>query len=185
MSGRLIGVVGPSGVGKDSLMAALAVAMPDVEIVRRTITRAPQLGGEDYEAVGETRFLELKTAGAFCIDWQAHGLSYGIPADVVNRVQTGETLLVNLSRAVLSHVAEIFEAFVVLNVTAKPEILAARLAARGRESAQDIRRRMNRKAAALPENLTIITVENNGTIEEAAAAAMRQLQPERAQRWMS
>ena len=49
--GRLIAVVGPSGVGKDSVMAGLHGAIPDLHLVRRVITRAPDLGGEDYDAV--------------------------------------------------------------------------------------------------------------------------------------
>ena len=81
--GRLIAVVGPSGVGKDSVMAGLIAARPDMRLVRRTITRAPDLGGEDYDAVTPEAFAEAARNGAFCVHWSAHGLSYGIPADVL------------------------------------------------------------------------------------------------------
>ncbi len=39
--GPVIAVVGPSGVGKDSLMTALRAADPGVKLMLRVITRAP------------------------------------------------------------------------------------------------------------------------------------------------
>ena len=54
--GRLIAGVGPSGVGKDSVMQGVAEVMPQLHLVRRVITRAPGLGGEDYDAVSEAQF---------------------------------------------------------------------------------------------------------------------------------
>ena len=38
MTGLLVGVVGPSGVGKDTIMAAISEAAPEFGIVRRVIT---------------------------------------------------------------------------------------------------------------------------------------------------
>ena len=43
--GPVIAVVGPSGVGKDSLMEALRQADPSIKLMRRVITRAPEAGG--------------------------------------------------------------------------------------------------------------------------------------------
>ena len=50
MSGRMIAVVGPSGVGKDTVTQALVDAAPQLSLVRRVITRAADAGGEDYDA---------------------------------------------------------------------------------------------------------------------------------------
>ncbi|MEO0703578.1 MAG: hypothetical protein AAFY80_15680 [Pseudomonadota bacterium] len=66
MTGRLIGVVGPSGVGKDSVMAGLVEADPQLALVRRTITREPELGGEDYTPATQAAFDRLVAKGAFC-----------------------------------------------------------------------------------------------------------------------
>ncbi len=179
MTGRLICIVGPSGVGKDTLIAALAEASPDFAIVRRVITRAPELGGEDFEGVTEEEFERRRAAGAFCIHWRAHGLSYGIPDEVRLRVGKGEQLLVNLSRGVLEEVAAKFPQFAVLNVTASAEVLAARLADRGRETPEEIEARLNR-SSDLPEGLPIVTIENDGPIEETVDAALGLLHPVRA-----
>ena len=81
MTGCLIGVVGPSGVGKDTLMRALAEASPDFSLVRRVITRAPELGGEDYEAVTEEAFEERRKAGDFCIHWCARWILHGFQSN--------------------------------------------------------------------------------------------------------
>ncbi|MEM7318842.1 MAG: phosphonate metabolism protein/1,5-bisphosphokinase (PRPP-forming) PhnN [Pseudomonadota bacterium] len=178
MTGRLIGVVGPSGVGKDSLMRAISEAMPKYGIVRRVITRAPGLGGEDYESVDATDFALRKAKGAFCIDWQAHGLWYGIPHSTRIRVEAGEVLMVNLSRSVLTVAAYAFRNFTVLNLTARPEVLEQRLTSRGRESPDDIRDRLNRRAGSLPAHISVVTIENNGTLEDTATVALRHLPTE-------
>ncbi|MGB0905008.1 MAG: phosphonate metabolism protein/1,5-bisphosphokinase (PRPP-forming) PhnN, partial [Mangrovicoccus sp.] len=39
MTGRFIAVVGPSGVGKDSVMAGLMERRPDLLLAKRVITR--------------------------------------------------------------------------------------------------------------------------------------------------
>ena len=180
MTGRLIGVVGPSGAGKDTLMQALAARVTGFGLVRRVITRDAALGGEDFEAVSEAEFERRRLKGAFCVDWSAHGLRYGIPDVVRMRVGKGEELLVNLSRDILGDVAVVFPRFEVLNVAASAGTLAQRLSERGRESAQDIEKRLNREHRPLPGDLSVITVENDGRLEDAVAAAMAALYPVRA-----
>ena len=179
MNGRLIGVVGPSGAGKDSLMNALVARRSDFGIVRRVITRPPDQGGEAYDAVTEDEFDRLRAAGAFCVDWRAHGLRYGIPDTVRPRIAGGEQLLVNLSRDVLTDVAPVFPGFTVLNVIAARETLAARLAARGRESGDEIARRLDRAPRPMPPGLPVLTVSNDGALADTVDAAIAGLQPVR------
>lgn len=178
--GRLIAVVGPSGVGKDSVMADIKRALPAMHLVRRVITRAPDLGGEDYEAVTVSVFEKLARKGAFAVHWGAHGLFYGVPADVQDRLAEGKDCLVNFSRTALSKAASIFPRFMVLNITASPETLAHRLAARGREGEVDIARRLAQANKTLPDGLNIINLSNDGPLEETIARAAALLQPESA-----
>jgi ribose 1,5-bisphosphokinase len=177
MSGRLIAVVGPSGVGKDSLIAGIVAARPDVRPVRRTITRAAGLPGEDYDAVSDADFETLETEGAFCLAWRAHGLAYGIPRDVLRDVNGGAERIVNLSRGVLAEADRVFPALLVLNVTARRDVLAQRLAARGREDAADIDQRLAQAARPLPDGLHAVEIANDGPLENSVAQAIAALGP--------
>lgn len=179
-AGCLIAVVGPSGVGKDSVMASLITARPEMRLVRRTITRAPGLGGEDYDAVTPDAFAKAAESGAFCVYWSAHGLSYGIPADVLTDVQRGRDCLANFSRSALEQATEVFPNMTVLNITASPATLARRLAGRGRETEAEIAARLAQADKCLPTGLDVVTIANDGALEDTVAQAFAALQPARA-----
>ncbi|UWR88945.1 phosphonate metabolism protein/1,5-bisphosphokinase (PRPP-forming) PhnN [Phaeobacter inhibens] len=181
----VIAVVGPSGVGKDSLMDTLLERVPGLVRQRRIITRAPELGGEDYDAVTEDRFATLCSAPGFALHWQAHGLRYAIPRDIDELRNRASGVLVNLSRKVLLEAEVAFGTLIVLSVTAAPEALAARLSARGREDSAEVERRLARASTPVPAGLSqVFDIDNSGQLEEAIKAAetalMPWLQPERA-----
>lgn len=172
--GRLIAVVGPSGVGKDSVMAGLVAARPGLVVARRVITRDAALGGEDFDTVDEAAFHRAVAAGDFVLHWGAHGLYYGIPARYAEAVAAGQEVLANLSRGVLDTARERFAAVTVLHLTARPETLAARLAGRGRESGEAI---ADRLARAVPPAGRLFEVSNDGPLEVTVAAALAALYP--------
>ena len=170
MKGPVVAIVGPSGVGKDSVMQALAVSDPKVRLMRRVITRAPEAGGEDYQAVTVPEFEALVARDVFALHWQAHGLHYGVPQDIEALREGASAVLVNLSRAVLPAAQEAFDDFRVISLSASREVLAQRLAARGRESAEDIRARLTRADLPLPEGLRqVFKVDNSGALQKAIA----------------
>lgn len=175
--GRLIGVVGPSGAGKDTVMHALAGAAPRFGLVQRVITRPPEAGGENHVAVSAAEFDRRVAAGAFCLHWAAHGLRYGIPQQVEDELARGRDMLVNLSRGVLGRADSRFAGFVALNITAGPETRAARLAKRGRETAAQIRARLDRMPAEIPPGIAVITVANDGELSETVAMVLAKLEP--------
>ena len=160
-------------------MAGIGSTRAEFTLVRRVVTRSAGQGGEDYEAVSNEEFRRRREAGAFCIHWEAHGLSYGIPDEVRIRVGEGEQMLVNLSRNVLGAVAEVFPHFEVLSVTASPETLSKRLAGRAREPQGEIARRLNRTVQPFSDTLTVHSIRNEGHLEDAVTAALTALQPVR------
>lgn len=166
-------------------MAGLKDALPQLHLVQRVITRPREAGGEDHTPVSVGDFDAMAGKGAFVLHWQAHGLRYGVPAQVSELLMDGTDCLVNLSRKVLDDAGEAFPRFIVLNITARPETLAARLAARGREAEADIARRLQEADKALPQGLDIRHVSNDGPLEQAVAQAASLLQPERVSRWIS
>jgi ribose 1,5-bisphosphokinase len=170
--GPVIAVVGPSGVGKDSLMLALAEADPGLHVMQRVVTRAPEAGGEDYHAVTETGFADLVAAEQFALHWSAHGLRYGIPRQIEDLRSNGQGVLVNLSRSVLLQAQQVFGALVVLSVTATPAVLAERLTRRGREDSAEVQRRLARARQPLPAGLRRLhQIDNSGDLQQAVAAA--------------
>ncbi|MBY8974812.1 phosphonate metabolism protein/1,5-bisphosphokinase (PRPP-forming) PhnN [Rhodobacteraceae bacterium NNCM2] len=166
-TGCLIAVVGPSGAGKDTLIAGAMAARPDLRLARRVITRPTEAGGEDFDGVSEAAFRQQRDAGAFAIHWQAHGLSYGIPASIDEALATGATVLFNGSRAALGEARARYPGLRVILVTAPVEVLAARLAARGRETADDIAARLARKTDPAPEDAEVVV--NDGAPEAGIA----------------
>ncbi len=172
--GRLIAVVGPSGVGKDSVMAGLVAARPALMVARRVITRDAALGGEDFDPVDEATFHRAVAAGAFALHWGAHGLYYGIPVQVADNVVAGQEVLANLSRGVLDAARARFAAVTVLHLTAQPETLATRLSGRGRESGEAIAARL---ARVVPPAGPLVEVSNDGPLEATVAAALAGLYP--------
>lgn len=174
---RLVAVVGPSGAGKDTLMERACAADPRIRSVRRVITRPAEAGGEGFDGVSDEVFAHRLEAGDFALHWQAHGLSYAIPWA---ELKGDGILLFNLSRAVLAEALEQFPNLQVILVTAPPEVLAARLAARGREDQDDRARRLARAGFALPEGITPQVVQNDGTAEVGLSRFLALLQPVKA-----
>ena len=177
--GRLIAIVGPSGVGKDSLMRALAAAEPHLQVAKRTITRPLDPDSEDFFSATEAEFREQEAAGAFALNWGAHELHYGIARIDLDRVQTGTEVLANLSRTVLEEAQRVFGRLAVLSVSAAPEILAARLADRGRERPEEILKRLSRAEVRLPKSLAVTHLDNSGPLDQTVAAARAALYPSR------
>ena len=174
----MIAVVGPSGVGKDSVMAAMMAADPRLGRARRVITRPTEAGGEAFDGVDDAAFARLVEADAFLLHWRAHGLRYGIPKTVAAQRTDASGVLINLSRAVLPEAQDVFGDLRIIALTAAPEVLAHRLAARGRESADDIARRLARADAPLPEGLrSVTTIDNSGAIDDTVRRALSVLQP--------
>jgi ribose 1,5-bisphosphokinase len=169
VTGRIIGVVGPSGVGKDTVMGALASARPHLHIQKRVITREADLGGEDFRSISAQSFAEQEAQGAFALSWGAHDLFYGIPEEIHERAARGQDVLVNLSRNVLEQANTCFERFSVLSLTAPRSVLAARLAARGRESETDILKRLARVVPQQFAGLDVLEVSNDRPISEVVA----------------
>ena len=172
--GVLVLVVGPSGAGKDTLIrAARAQFGPadDVLFVRRAITRPEDLDGEDHQPMTPAEFDAAERAGLFAVHWHAHGLRYAIPATVDAHVGSGRVAVANGSRAALPLFVARYLNLVVVRVTARPDVLAARLAARRRESEPAILERLRRAGDAGLADLPAgaVTIDNSGEPDAAAA----------------
>jgi ribose 1,5-bisphosphokinase len=88
-------------------------------------------------------------------------------------------MLANLSRAALPAAKAQFDPFMVIQLTARRDVLAARLAARGREAADDIARRLDRADHGLPAGIAAVSIDNSGDLDATVGAVLRLLYPVR------
>ena len=172
--GRLVLVVGPSGAGKDTLMALAQAACTDqrgVVFPRRVVTREAS-SSEDNAQMSPEQFALALERGDFAMHWQAHGHSYGLPRAINDDVRAGRTVVANVSRTVVEAMRRAYADVTVVSITAPPDVLAKRLAARARGSDGQLADRLRRSVddvAAVPG----VTINNVGSAEHHARELVR------------
>jgi len=171
--GKLYFVVGPSGAGKDTLLAGALAADPSLHWAQRVISR-PQTGqGEPFEPCNEADFQARLAAGDFALHWQAHGLLYGVCHAQLAPLAAGRTVLLNGSRGAIAQAQAAFANMQILLITAPIPLLAQRLAARGREDSKDIEARLARADLGLPEGVHYTEVSNDSVTEIGIARLLQ------------
>ena len=179
-AGIFVAVAGPSGAGKDSLIAGARQAFAEdgrIVFARRVITR-PADTSEPYESATPLAFRLRAESGGFALWWSANGLQYGLPASLLDDFACGRVIVANVSRDMTPMVRSRFPRALIVHVTASPETLAARLERRGREPADQ---RQDRLARALLKDQAVeadVRIENDGALVDgidAFVAALRSL----------
>lgn len=164
--GGFVFVVGPSGAGKDSLIAYARGAFAGNERIifpRRIVTRASS-EHEDHDTLDEEGFAKAEANGAFALHWRAHGLGYAIPKSAREEVGTGKVAICNISRRVVAWTRVHLPNVAVVEVTAPAEVLAARLAGRARLEDGDLAARLARSREVwTPVDASIV---NDRSIDE-------------------
>lgn len=178
--GRLILVVGPSGAGKDTLLALAKAACadhPGIVFPRRIITREAS-ASEENEAVSAGTFQEALTRGEYAVHWEAHGHCYALPRAIDDEIRAGHTVVANVSRTVIGAMRRAYADVVVVSITAPPNVLAERLAMRGRSSDGRLESRLGRvveDASAAPD----VTIVNTSSAEYHARQLVRVISGEK------
>ncbi|WP_461208670.1 phosphonate metabolism protein/1,5-bisphosphokinase (PRPP-forming) PhnN [Desulfocurvus sp. DL9XJH121] len=181
MPGRLVYVMGPSGAGKDSVLAwarERAGGLP-VAFAHRYVTRPPEAGGEDHVPLTAEEFETRARAGLFALHWNANGLRYGLGVEIDAWMRAGLTVAANGSRGHLPQCLARYPDVLPVLVTAPPEVLAARLHARGRETMGVIAERLERGAALGADLPGAVVLDNSGPLERAGRRLLELLGPNR------
>jgi ribose 1,5-bisphosphokinase len=167
--GRFILVVGPSGAGKDTLIGlARAACAGDRNVVfpRRVVTREAS-AFEENEQISLDAFRQARTRGDFAVHWEAHGHCYALPRTIDDDIRAGRTVVANVSRTVVDAIRRSYADVTVVSITAPPDVLAERLAARTRSSDGQIKHRLSRAVDGLT-TAPDVTIVNIGNVEDHA-----------------
>ncbi|KXF76944.1 ribose-phosphate pyrophosphokinase [Paramesorhizobium deserti] len=169
-NGVFVAVVGPSGSGKDTILSYARERLeqrPEFHFVRRIVTRTADGDTEEHDTLNEQAFDAALQSGAFSLHWNAHGLRYALPKSVDHHVENGSVVIANVSRSTLGGLGAIYANVRIVHLNAAPEVLARRLAQRGREDAAAIEERLRRGAKAIAHRDGAIMLDNSGPVEIA------------------
>ncbi len=177
--GRLFYIVGPSGVGKDSLLRWVREHLGERQQVRfatRAITRAAH-PSEEHEPVAAHDFWTEAGGGGFSMVWQANGASYAVRRGIEADLLAGYDVVVNGSREYVPQVVKAFADARIIWITAEADLIARRLVARQRESGPELLQRVQRATAfSAPADQNTIHLDNSGPIQIAGKQLLDLLQ---------
>lgn len=145
-TGTLFYVVGPSGVGKDTLLdlAKKALKNSDVRFPKRYITRSKEAGGEDHIPISKEGFLRKVEDSFFSLWWQSHDNYYGITNHINSFLAQGLNVVINGSRGYHDKALKIYPNMKTVLITASEDTIRERLTKRGRETKEEIEKRIER-----------------------------------------
>lgn len=125
MMGKLIWLMGPSGSGKDSLLAELRLReQTQLLVAHRYITRDASAGSENHIALSEQEFFTRAGQNLLALSWHANGLYYGVGVEIDLWLHAGFDVLVNGSRAHLPQARARYQsALLPVCLQVSPEIL--------------------------------------------------------------
>lgn len=171
----LIYVMGPSGAGKDTVLRLARGALlggEKIAFAHRYVTRPPDPRHENYVSLSAIEFDVRRMAGLFAFDWEAHGLRYAVGIEIEAWRKAAFIVVVSGSRAHFQSLQPRPAGIVPVLITAPPDILAQRLATRGREDAAAQAERLKRGQAFATSQPGLAVIDNSGRPEEAAAALL-------------
>ncbi len=169
-STRLYFLVGPSGVGKDTLLNHLKKNQYSDHqplVAHRYITRPVREGDENHIELSDFDFYQRKEAGLFLFDWESHGNKYAIGKEARKWVKQGQNVIVNGSRNYLASALKIYAKTTPIWITVSEQILRERLAQRGRETEEEIELRIKRNRELESKKMdNCVYINNDQSVED-------------------
>ena len=174
----LVIISGPSGVGKDTIIEALAKRErdPDYHYVVTCTTRRPRPGevpGVSYQFLSQQQFRALRDAGELLEANQVHGNWYGTPRrEVARALADGHDVILKIdvqgARVVKGRVPD---ALLVFLVPPSMEALFQRLRSRATETADELEIRQRNAAIELARqgDYDRVVVNETGEVDRTAA----------------
>jgi guanylate kinase len=174
----LLILAGPAGVGKSTLCERLVAEVPGFERVVTATTRPPRIGevnGRDYHFLSEQQFDQKLAAGEF-LEWACvhQKYRYGTLQSAVLDRLPHTSLIMNIDvqgvrsiRAAAAHLALLRKRLVTIFVAPDSfAVLRERLEYRGKDSEEEIARRLRTAEIELGERNSYDYVIHSGTKEQ-------------------
>lgn len=158
---KIVLIVGASGVGKDTLLRNIKDKVK-ANFLKRYITREPDNNESNYY-IDEDAFLALKEKNYFISSWKAHGNHYGIAKE---HIKEGLSII-SISRGAVEDFEKVFDEVITINITLPKELMIRRLHDRGRESIDEILKRVERASKEV-EATNLIEFDNSDTLENSS-----------------
>jgi guanylate kinase len=174
----------PSGAGKTTLTKKLLQAFPDLTLSVSYTTRAPRPGekpGKDYHFVTEGRFIKMRDENAFAEWAQVHGSLYGTAGGPLDRLlKRGRDVLLDIDVQGARKIRLRYPSAVSIFVLPPSwKELEKRLARRGTDRSEVIRRRLQNARSEIREIVRYDYVVVNSEIRESVASVISIVRAER------
>jgi len=166
----------PSGAGKTTLVKKLLKLFPDVTLSVSCTTRARRPGeadGRDYHFVTEREFAALRAHGGFAEWARVHGYFYGTPRAPLERmVAHGRDVLLDIDVQGARKIKRQYRnAVSIFLLPPSPRVLQQRLARRGTDRRETIRKRLDNARREIREILRYDYVVENRELRRAVEKA--------------
>ena len=172
VSGQLVVLAGPSGVGKGTLLQQLRQKHPELQLSISATTRQPRAGevhGQHYYFKSREQFQAMVEAGAL-LEWaEFAGNYYGTPkAPIAAAIEKGAQVILEIELLGARQVRQSFPlAKQIFIAPPNVETLEARIRARGQESEAAIAKRLAQSKVELAAAHEFDTVIVNDSLATA------------------
>lgn len=145
--GKIFVISGPSGSGKDTLMAEIFKKRPDIKFSISSITRPMRVGeveGQKYNFISREKFEEMLEKDMFLEHNEFVGNYYGTPKQpVLDAADNGFNILIEVDVNGADQIrAKLPQALSIFIMPPSVEVLMQRLSGRGTETEDIIAKRM-------------------------------------------
>lgn len=160
MGNKIVLIVGPSGVGKDTLLKSIKGEIK-ANFITRYITRKPDENEANYY-IDDEAFEFLDDENYFISTWEAHENRYGI---ATSHIKKGLNII-SVSRGVIKDFEDRFDDVTTISITIPKDELFKRLKNRAREDEKQIEKRVQR-CYQIIDAKNLIEFDNSKTLDES------------------
>lgn len=169
---RLVVVSGPSGAGKDTVVAKLLEKDSDISLSVSATTRAPrgsEQNGTEYYFLSVEEFLEKADNNGF-VEYAQYGSNYygTLRSDVEERLADGKTVVLVIEVQGAANIKKMYpQSLSIFIMPPSLEVLENRLRGRKTESEADIQKRLGIAAEEMKRSVDYDFTVINDALEDA------------------